>query len=66
MSEKLHRDSEGGLRCRNCGCADFRVLWTYQTKDGIRRRRRCRYCGREFTTVERTLADAGPAQNEES
>jgi transcriptional regulator NrdR family protein len=48
------------MACRSCGCRDLRVVWTYRAVDGsIRRRRRCRHCGTESTTVERTLGDTG-------
>lgn len=44
--------------CRKCSCRDIRVLWTYRAADGsIRRRRICRNCGLEFTTIERRAAD---------
>jgi hypothetical protein len=46
------------LACRSCGCADLRVVWTYRAVDRtIRRRRRCRHCGTETTTIERTLGE---------
>lgn len=46
------------MRCRDCACRDLRVVWTYRAVDGtIRRRRRCRHCGAETTTVEATLGD---------
>jgi len=48
------------MACSRCWCRDLRVIWTYRAVDGsIRRRRRCRHCGLEATTVERTLADIG-------
>jgi transcriptional regulator NrdR family protein len=36
----------------------LRVVWTYRAVDRtIRRRRRCRHCGTETTTIERTLGE---------
>jgi len=53
-----------GIRCPSCACAHHQVIWVRKrelTVDGQQvggtiRRRRCRHCGREFTTTER-LAD---------
>ena len=43
----------GGLRCLNCGCGHFYVVYTKQVSRGrIRRRRQCRFCGRRITTYE--------------
>jgi hypothetical protein len=42
-----------GIRCPRCGCRHLRVVWTAQRKARIRRRRRCRSCGRSLTTTER-------------
>lgn len=42
-----------GLRCRDCGCRDLRVLETRRMSGGrIRRRRQCRHCGKRVTTTE--------------
>ena len=41
-----------GLRCRVCGCSDFRVLYTSQGVAAIARRRVCRHCGFRVTTAE--------------
>ncbi len=44
-----------GVRCPKCNCADTRVVYTRHSI-GARnhRRRKCRHCGREFSTYERT------------
>lgn len=45
-----------GLRCRNCGCGHFRVIYTRRAVGGrIVRRRECRHCGTRLTTWERTV-----------
>lgn len=43
----------GGLVCRQCGCRDFRVIYTRNDPSGIIRRRECRHCGKRVTTVEK-------------
>lgn len=57
-----------GIRCPRCGCSDMRddrglpsaerpnrweVINTQQQNGYIRRRRRCRYCGKYIYTRER-------------
>jgi len=65
-----HRRLDGqgrpvGLECRKCGCQHFNVVWTRQKGDGsIRRRRACRHCGHQITTVETTLAEAARREKE--
>ena len=57
LSDLQNRDSEGGIRCRKCGCRDFRVIYTKKATLGrIRRRRQCRHCSHRITTYE---AEAG-------
>lgn len=52
------------MSCRACHCRDLRVVWTYRAVDGtIRRRRQCRHCGLETTTVETMLGDARPGHD---
>lgn len=34
--------------CPRCSCKDWRVVNTYMTAAGIRRRRVCRHCGQEL------------------
>lgn len=50
------KDASRGVRCRECGCADFYVRETERKKDGtIRRRRQCRNCGKRLTTQENAV-----------
>ncbi len=54
-------DSDGdmsGLRCRKCGCGNFRVDYTRPKQNSIMRRRLCRACGFPMLTYER-VAGAG-------
>lgn len=47
-------DEEVGLRCRNCGCRHFFVVYTKGVRGGrILRRRECRHCGKRLTTYEK-------------
>lgn len=42
-----------GLVCRQCGCADSRVVYVVRKAQGfVTRRRECRYCGHRFSTRE--------------
>lgn len=45
--------SRHAMNCPFCGSPDSRVTDSRPERDGIRRRRQCRACGRRFTTVER-------------
>lgn len=48
-------DADGrGIRCPDCGCRHFEVVYT-RPKEGqkIMRRRECRNCKRRLTTYER-------------
>lgn len=59
--EKMAETPEGrGLECPRCGCRHFYVIYTRPTRDGLRRRRECRHCGRMVTTIEK-LKDGGSA-----
>lgn len=50
------KDASAGIRCRECGSADFYVRETERKKDGsIRRRRQCRHCGKRLTTQENVV-----------
>lgn len=54
----------GGLVCKRCGCADFRVTHTERIAGAIRRRRTCRNCGHRVVTYEnyvRPRRDSGPS-----
>jgi hypothetical protein len=47
---------ETGLECRNCGCRDFRVVYTRpRPGNKIMRRRACRHCGKRITTFEKEM-----------
>jgi len=49
-------DKQRGLRCPQCGCNHFWVVYTRRVWGGrIIRRRECRYCGRRMTTTERSI-----------
>lgn len=55
-----------GLVCRQCGCRDFRVIYT-RPGAGNRnvRRRACRHCGLRVTTSEQANdADSPDGTNE--
>lgn len=45
------------MKCPYCGKSRSRVLDTRAVSDGIRRRRKCRACGRRFTTYERAVIE---------
>jgi ribosomal protein L40E len=46
-------DPPRGIRCRNCHCADLRVVQTIRSDaDRIYRRRVCRNCGTALMTTE--------------
>ena len=45
-----------GIECPSCGCKHLHVLITRTVPGGyIRRRRRCRNCGRKITTYEHSI-----------
>lgn len=47
-----------GIECPKCGCRHFETTHTEPLADGrIRRRKRCRHCGRKMVTFE---APVGP------
>jgi len=49
-------EEQRGLRCRDCGCRHFRVIYTRARPGGrLVRRRECRHCGRRMTTWERAI-----------
>jgi len=50
---KKPAEPEKGIRCPKCNCGDLRVLYTRKAKRGIRRVRRCRFCGRRISSIER-------------
>jgi hypothetical protein len=54
-AEAAEESSTKGLGCPECGCRDFRVVYTRGRDDRIERRRACRHCGRRVTTHERLI-----------
>jgi transcriptional regulator NrdR family protein len=42
-----------GLRCPNCGCQHFHVVYGRRRGDRYMRVKACRHCGRRITTFER-------------
>lgn len=42
-----------GIRCRQCGCGHFWVIYVCQRLGKIERRRECRNCGKRVTTFEK-------------
>lgn len=49
---------ETGLRCPKCSCNRWWTVNVWWLRGGrIRRRRKCRQCGRPLFTVERTQLD---------
>jgi transcriptional regulator NrdR family protein len=45
--------SERGICCPQCGCRHFYTTHTEPLRDSrIRRRKRCRHCGRKIVTYE--------------
>ncbi len=41
-----------GLTCSNCGKTDFSVIDSRPNDAGIRRRRKCNFCGDRITTIK--------------
>ena len=49
-------ESHRGLRCHNCGCDRFRVIYTRLAWGGkLVRRRECQHCRKRLTTWERAI-----------
>lgn len=49
-------NDDRGLRCLQCGCGHFHVVYTRKAIGGkLVRRRECRHCGRRVTTWERII-----------
>lgn len=54
--EAVARQAQGPIRCRYCGCPDFRVHRTWRLRDGtVRRLRICRHCGRDMYDSDETV-----------
>jgi len=48
-------EDDHGVRCPKCNCPDTRVVYTrHSIGERNHRRRKCRACGHEFSTYERT------------
>jgi hypothetical protein len=55
---KHSADKERGLQCRQCGCQQFRVVYTRAAWGAmIVRRRECRNCRERLTTWERAIGE---------
>jgi len=53
-ADQVKSEDDRGLRCRECGCRHFYVIYTKRTyRNRILRRRECRNCGHRITTYER-------------
>ncbi len=46
---------ELGIECPRCGCRHFEVTHVWRHPDEIKRRKKCRNCGRPVTTIERRM-----------
>lgn len=56
LEEKPSEEEDRGIRCRECGCGHFRVVYTRPAWGGkLVRRRECRHCGQRITTWEREI-----------
>lgn len=44
-----------GIACPRCGCCHHYTLETRKSRNKLRRRRECRYCGVKFTTFEEVV-----------
>ncbi len=51
MNEKSE-DARDRVECRECGCQHFEVTKTITKEGKVRRRRKCRHCGRPLFTRE--------------
>jgi len=61
MTDEDAQDAQGhakeiparGIECPECGCRQFRTIYTRQRTRHIQRRRECRHCQKRITTSER-------------
>ena len=61
LNKKKKKKKQRGLRCPNCGCADFRdemgrpwdTVKTVNIPGAVRRYKICRYCGKMVRTKEK-------------
>ena len=49
----LAAQRQTGLVCTQCGCRHIYVYHTDTRKTYVIRYRKCRYCGKTYTTIER-------------
>jgi hypothetical protein len=53
LNGKTDKKSPIGIPCPQCGCRHFYTTHTEPLRDGrIRRRKKCRHCGRRIVTYE--------------
>ena len=45
-------DKDVSIRCPQCHCRHFLVVWVRHHVNKIVRRRECRHCGKQITTSE--------------
>ena len=51
---QMQQQQDRGLECSRCACRHFDVVYTRPLRDGrIKRRRKCRNCGKAITTFEK-------------
>jgi transcriptional regulator NrdR family protein len=56
MNTATQQPNPNGIRCPHCGCCHFYTTHTEPLRDGrIRRRKRCRHCGRRIVTYEAAI-----------
>lgn len=57
-AEGEKKEEPRGFRCRKCGCAHYRVVYTRPwPRRRIFRKRECRHCGFQWGTVEQELGE---------
>ena len=44
---------EKGIPCPSCGCCYHKTIRTTRAMGEVQRQRKCRHCGRKFTTKEK-------------
>lgn len=57
QNEALLGEGDGGLKCPQCQCRDFRVSNTWKQGKYIKRLRKCRHCGYPVNTCELEIPD---------
>lgn len=67
MSVEQPNNESRGLECPKCGCCDFRVYYTRDGLNIIKRSRICRNCGKRTISHERFISrrqKSPPEENE--